>query len=325
MTSTVAPPPSDASSAPEPPQALGGPNAIVIVLSFAGIVAALMQTLVVPIIGDLPELFDTSASNAAWVITATLLASAVAVPVSGRLGDLFGKRRIMVICSGILIVGSLVAALATNVEMMITGRALQGMAMGLVPLGISAMRDLLPQEKLGSAVALMSASMGIGGALGLPIAAAIAEYGNWHALFWASFGLSIAVAVLIFLLVPATPVTAQGKFDPIGAVGLGVGLICLLLGVSKGADWGGAARRPSACSSRLRSSSSSGESSSSAPTTRWSISASPRDPSYSSPTLRRWWSASRCMPPTSSSRSCCSCLRRPATASARTCSTWACG
>ncbi|WP_323097430.1 MFS transporter [Intrasporangium sp. YIM S08009] len=213
-------------------------EAVVAVLAFAGIVAAVMQTLVVPLIGELPRLLDTTSSNATWVITATLLAAAVATPISGRLGDLYGKRRVMLACSVLLVAGSLVCALATSVVPMIAGRALQGAAMGLVPLGISAMRDLLPPERLGTSIALMSASMGIGGALGLPVAAAVAEYANWRMLFWGATALAVAIAVLIFLVIPATPVTAHGRFDPVGAVGLGVGLVCLLLGVSKGADWG---------------------------------------------------------------------------------------
>nr|WP_272942794.1 MFS transporter [Rhodococcus jostii] len=211
---------------------------MVAVLAFAGVVAAVMQTLVVPLIGELPELLDTTRSNATWVVTATLLAAAVATPISGRLGDLYGKRRIMLGCSALLVAGSLVCALSTSVVPMIAGRALQGAAMGLIPLGISAMRDLLPPEKFGTSIALMSASMGIGGALGLPVAAAVAEYSNWRTLFWGSTVLAVAIAALIYFLIPATPVTARGTFDPVGAIGLGIGLICLLLGVSKGADWG---------------------------------------------------------------------------------------
>ena len=85
--------------APAPTAAPVRPNAIVVVLAFAGVTAAIMQTLVIPLIGDLPRLLDTSASNASWVITATLLAAAIATPISGRLGDLYGKRRIMLICA----------------------------------------------------------------------------------------------------------------------------------------------------------------------------------------------------------------------------------
>lgn len=214
-------------------------RAIVLVLSIAGITAALMQTLVVPLIGDLPQLLGTSASNASWVITATLLSAAVATPVSGRLGDLYGKRRLMLICASALIAGSVVCALASSVVPMVAGRGLQGVGMGLIPLGISAMRDLLPGDKLGTAIALMSASMGVGGALGLPISAAVAENASWRVLFWGSAALALLIAVLIFWLIPATPVASTGaSFDFVGAVGLGIGLVSLLLGVSKGADWG---------------------------------------------------------------------------------------
>ncbi|MFE0107462.1 MFS transporter, partial [Streptomyces sp. NPDC059009] len=133
-----------------------------------------------------------------------------------------------------------VAALAADLPTMIIGRGLQGMGMGLVPLGISALRDLLPPERLTTSIALMSASLGIGGALGLPFASAIADYGSWRVLFWVSGALSLAVAVLIRVAVPDTeqPRAAHGGFDHVGAVGLGAGLVSLLLAVSKGADWG---------------------------------------------------------------------------------------
>lgn len=214
------------------------PGGIVSVMAVAGIVASLMQTLVVPLVGELPNLLHTTASNASWVITVTLLAGAVTTPVTGRLGDLYGKRRMMLVCSVPLIAGCVVCAIAGSLTPMIIGRGLQGMGMGMIPLGISALRDLLPPERLGPSIALLSSSMGIGGALGLPIAAAVAEYASWRALFWGSAVLSVLVAVLIWLLVPATPARASGRIDAAGVLGLGAGLVCLLLGVSKGADWG---------------------------------------------------------------------------------------
>ncbi|MEU8399715.1 MFS transporter [Nonomuraea sp. NPDC048892] len=216
----------------------GRPHGIVTVMAVAGIVASLTQTLVVPLIGELPVLLGTSASNASWVVTATLLAGAVTTPVMGRLGDLYGKRRMMLVCTVPLVLGCVVCALAGSLAPMVIGRGLQGMGMGVIPLGISALRDVLPPDRLGPAIALMSSSMGIGGALGLPVAAGVAEYASWRALFWAAAVLSLAVGVLIRLLVPPTPAAARGRIDLVGALGLGAGLVCLLLGVSKGADWG---------------------------------------------------------------------------------------
>ncbi len=190
MTTTL---PAEPRAAITPPAVVG----IIFVLSVAGITASLMQTLVIPLIGDLPTILGTSASNASWVITVTLLTAAVATPVSGRLGDLYGKRRMMLVCSSALVVGSVVCALAASVLPMIIGRGLQGAGMGLIPLGISAMRDILPTEKLGTAIALMSASMGVGGALGLPIAAAVAENSSWRALFWGAAAMALLICVLM--------------------------------------------------------------------------------------------------------------------------------
>ncbi|NDZ66938.1 MFS transporter [Streptomyces cyaneofuscatus] len=230
------PPPATAS--PGAPTA--HPGCIVGILAFAGIVAALTQTLVVPLIAQLPTLFDTSASNASWVITATLLAAAVSTPVAGRLGDMYGKRRMLLVSLVPLILGSVVCALSSSVIPMIAGRGLQGLGMGVVPLGISLLRDVVPTEKLGPSIAIMSASMGVGGALGLPFAAAIAENTSWRVLFWVVAVLALAVGALILALVPADrPATAAaGRFDLPGAIGLGAALIALLLAVSKGADWG---------------------------------------------------------------------------------------
>ncbi|MFE9106218.1 MFS transporter [Actinomadura geliboluensis] len=222
--------------APQPAARSGG---VVATLALAGITAAIMQTLVTPLIADLPKILHTSPSNSAWVITVTLLVGAVCVPVFGRLGDLVGKRPMLLVCAVPLIAGSVVCALSSSVVPMIIGRGLQGMGMGMVPLGIALLRDVVPQEKLSSSIAIVSASMGIGGGLGLPIAAAIAEYASWRVLFWGSTALAVLIAVLIWRLIPDVPAGAKGeRFDAPGAVGLGIGLVCLLLAVSKGADWG---------------------------------------------------------------------------------------
>ncbi|GAB2879736.1 MFS transporter [Streptomyces mayteni] len=214
------------------------PHNVVLVLAFAGIVVATMQTLVVPLIPELPALLDASAADATWVITATLLAGAVATPVVGRLGDMYGKRRMLLASLVLLVVGSTVAALSDSLVPMLVGRTLQGLAAGVIALGISIMRDELPAERLAGATAVMSASLGVGGALGLPAAAFIADRADWHVLFWASAGLGVAAFLLVLRLVPESRVRSGGRFDVVGAAGLSTALVCLLLAISKGADWG---------------------------------------------------------------------------------------
>lgn len=213
-------------------------STFVVVLAFSGITVSLMQTLVVPLIPALPRLLDATAADTAWTITATLLAAAVATPVMGRLGDMYGKRRMLLVSLAALVVGSVVSALCNSLAPFIVGRALQGLASGVIPLGISIMRDELPADRLGSATAMMSASLGVGGALGLPAAALLAEHTNWHVLFWTSAALGVLATVLVVALVPESTVRTGGRFDVVGALGLSVALVCLLLGISKGADWG---------------------------------------------------------------------------------------
>ncbi|MEU6141953.1 MFS transporter [Streptomyces sp. NPDC047081] len=225
--------PADAGTA-APPK----PNAVVAVLALAGIVVSLMQTLVIPIVPELPTLLHASASNTAWAVTATLLAAAVATPVVGRLGDMIGKRRMLLVSIVLLVSGSVVCALADSLVPMIIGRTLQGLAAAVVPLGISIMRDALPAERLAQSTALMSASLGVGGALGLPAAAFIADKWDWHILFWTSAALGAVAFALVLMIVPESKVRTGGRFDLAGALGLSAGLVSLLLAVSKGGDWG---------------------------------------------------------------------------------------
>ncbi|MGW0708462.1 MFS transporter [Streptomyces sp. NPDC002643] len=215
------------------------PGGVIMTLALAGIVAAIMQTLVTPLLTELPTILGTSAANASWVVTVTLLTGAVFGPIGGRLGDLHGKRRMLLVCCVPLVTGSVVCALSSTVVPMIVGRGLQGIGMGVVPLGISLLRDVMAPEKLSGSIALVSASMGIGAGLGLPIAASVAQYASWRVLFWGAAGLAVLVTTMIWFLVPETPAGAKGqRFDFIGAFGLGGGVVCLLLAVSKGADWG---------------------------------------------------------------------------------------
>jgi MFS family permease len=229
---------SGTSSAGGVPGTAKGPGLVVAVLALCGIVVSLMQTLVVPLIPDLPRLLHSSASDASWVITSTLLAAAVCNPVSGRLGDLYGKRRVMLTSLAIMVAGSVICALSSGLVPVVAGRVLQGCAIGVIPLGISIMRDELPPERLGSAMALMSATLGIGGAIGLPLAAFIAQHADWHALFWMSAVVGALDLLLVAFLVPESPLRAPGRFDVPGAIGLTAGLICLLLAITKGGDWG---------------------------------------------------------------------------------------
>lgn len=216
-----------------PPSAL-----IVATLALAGMSASFMQTLVIPIQSELPELLAAPREDTAWVITVTLLSAAIVTPIAGRLGDMYGKRRIILALLFTLIVGSMIAALSPGLIGVVVGRGLQGAAMGIMPLGISVIRDVLHEDRIGGAIALMSATLGVGGAIGMPVSAIVAENLDWHVLFWLAAVLGAVNFVLVLTIVPVSTLRSPGSFDFIGTAGLSIGLAGVLLAVSRGADWG---------------------------------------------------------------------------------------
>ncbi|RLL69781.1 MFS transporter [Streptomyces sp. Z26] len=208
------------------------------VLAFGGILMAVMQTVVVPLLPDLPRLTGASPATVSWMVTATLLSGAVLTPVLGRAGDMYGKRRVLLGALALMTAGSVVCALTADIRLLIAARALQGAAAAVVPLSISILRDELPPHRTGSAVALMSSTVGVGAALGLPLAALVVQYADWHVMFWMTSALGAAGLALAWWAVRESPVRAPGRFDAVGALGLAAGLVCLLLGVSQGGVWG---------------------------------------------------------------------------------------
>ena len=212
--------------------------ATILVLSLCGMVSALQFTLVIPLLPEFPELLDISASDSSWLVTATLLTAAVGTPIIARMADMYGKRRMLLVSLGAMILGSVICALEVSFLTMIVGRALQGFGAALIAVGISILRDKLPPERIGTAVALMSATMGIGSALGLPLAGVLSDWLGWHSIFWFGAVTGVVLVVALLVVVEESPVRTPGRFDVVGALVLSAALVCLLLPISKGSAWG---------------------------------------------------------------------------------------
>ncbi|MFT4262379.1 MAG: MFS transporter [Nocardioides sp.] len=210
-------------------------NLELLFVALAGLVVSLSQSILVPV---LPQLDVEYGTGATWMLTATLLVAAVAVPVMGRLGDMFGKRRILLVCLVLLTVGSLIDAVGDSLGILIVGRAVQGIGMAIIPLGISLLATLMPREKVGSSVALISAMLGIGGSLGLPLAGFVAENWDWHILMWISAAASFVALVGIWRVVPESRQRTGGRLDLPGTALLSAGLVCLILPLEEASSWG---------------------------------------------------------------------------------------
>ncbi|MBZ5737668.1 MFS transporter [Nocardioides mangrovi] len=210
-------------------------NLELLFVGLGALVVSLTQSMLVPVLGELQEEYGASAN---WLLTSTLLAGAVAVPILGRLGDMFGKRLMLLVALGALTVGSLIDALSDDLGWLIVGRAIQGASGAAIPLGISLLATLMPRERVASSVALISAMLGVGGSLGLPLAGLVAEHADWHALFWINTVVGAIAFVGILLVVPESRQREGGRVDLVGAVLLSAGLVCLILPLEQAHEWG---------------------------------------------------------------------------------------
>ncbi|QNE22923.1 MFS transporter [Kribbella qitaiheensis] len=207
-------------------------------LASCGVLVAVVQTIVVPLLPELPALTHSHPTDVSWLVTVTLLTGAVFTPLLGRAGDMYGKRRVLLIALSSMVLGSLLCAISSLLPVLILGRAFQGAAVAVVPLGISILRDELPPARVIPSIAIMSSTLGVGAALGIPAATLVVEYANWHTMFWICMGLGLLDIALVLLIVPESKVRSSGRFDVPGALGLSAFLVCLLLAVSKGSTWG---------------------------------------------------------------------------------------
>lgn len=209
-----------------------------VVLAVAGLSFALLQTMVAPALPAIQREYGASTTAVTWVLTVYLLTASIATPVLGRLGDMFGKERLLVIVLAVLGAGTLIAALSSSLEMLIAGRAVQGAGGAIFPLAFGIIRDEFPRERVGAGIGLISATFGIGGGAGLVLAGVIVDHLDYTWIFWLSLVVILAAIVATRLFVPESPVKTPARIDWAGAALLAAGLGAGLLAVSEGNHWG---------------------------------------------------------------------------------------
>jgi len=214
------------------------PGVILSVLTVAGGAYALLQSLVVPALPALQQDLHTTPAGVTWIFTAYLLAASVATPIAGRLGDMFGKKRTLVVVLAGVSVGTFIAALATTLPVMIGARLVQGLGGAIFPLAFGIIRDEFPRERVAGGIALISGLLGIGGGLGIVLSGPILAHLDYHWLFWIPFMVLALTAVATVFLVPESPVRAPGDVHWTGAALLSLWLVCLLLAISEAPTWG---------------------------------------------------------------------------------------
>lgn len=221
---------------PSPDRA--APDRTLLILSLGTIAFALGQTLIIPAIPDIKASLGASSSAVAWLVTAYFLTASISTPIAGRLGDMFGKRKLLAISLALFAAGCLLSALGTSLEVIVAGRALQGLGGGVFPLSFGIIRDEFPAERVPASVGLLGATAGVGGGIGLPLGGVIADHASFHWIFWISSIVAVIAVITTLLYVPESPLRSPGRVDVRGALVLSVGLVLPLLAVSQATSWG---------------------------------------------------------------------------------------
>lgn len=223
------------------PLAALGRRALIPMLFVTALIASIALTIVVSALPALQTQLEISGTSAAWTLTIALISSAVAAPIVGRLGDMFGHQRVLLVCLGCFVVGTTVAGIALEVDSfagLLTGRALQGISSGVFPLAFGIIRAAAPPERLPGEIALLSGMLGIGSAVGMVVAGFVIDGLGTSWLFWGTLIPTIPAMALLALAPAVSPRRGHGRVDLIGMGFLAGALVCLLLVISQGNSWG---------------------------------------------------------------------------------------
>ncbi|TDC49285.1 MFS transporter [Actinomadura sp. KC345] len=199
---------------------------------------SLSMAVVTPALPQIQEGLDTTPAGAAWALTAMTLSAAVATPVIGRLGDLYGPRRVLLAVLTVATAGMVVAAVAWTVPVMLAGRALGGIGSGVFPLAYTIIRDVIPPARRASAVGLMSSMLGLGGAVSWCLAGPIIDFLGWRWLLWVPVAGLVPGLALAWRIVPRSERREAAKVDWWGAVLFAAWLVAALTALTQGMEWG---------------------------------------------------------------------------------------
>jgi EmrB/QacA subfamily drug resistance transporter len=214
------------------------PTLILAVLSLAGVAYAMLSSSVVPALPTMQRALGVSEAEITWLLTAYLLSASVGTAIIGRLGDMYGKERLLLWTLVVLAFGTLLAAVSSSFAVIVLGRFIQGASGGIFPLAFGIVRDEFPREKVAGSIGLLSAILGVGAGIGIVLSGVIVEHLNYHWLFWIPLVATIIAAVATWRFIPESPVRAPGRINWLAAFLMTAGISTVLLAISETTTWG---------------------------------------------------------------------------------------
>jgi MFS family permease len=167
------------------------------ILSGLGIIAMSAETMVLPAIPDFIADLDISYQDSSWILAVILVTGAVMTPIAGKLSDMYGKKKVLLVILAVYILGLLLGAIATNFLSLITARVLQGIGISMFPIAFSILRDKFPPKKLAIAQGIFSSTLSGGAVIGLILGGSIVENFGWRA----TFSLLVPIAIILFAII----------------------------------------------------------------------------------------------------------------------------
>lgn len=206
-----------------------------IILSCLGLIAMYTETMILPAIPDFIKDFDITYNMSSWILSSYLIAGAVATPIVGKLSDVYGKKKMLLIIMAVYSSGVLAGGLANSLWFMLAARIAQGIGISMFPIAFGIIREVLPEKKLAIGQTLFSSTFSGGAVIGLLVGANIIQNYGWHATFFSILPVAIILAVIIFRFIH---VNAKSRFetkpeiDLKGAFALAVTVVSFLVGIS---------------------------------------------------------------------------------------------
>jgi EmrB/QacA subfamily drug resistance transporter len=211
---------------------------ILAVLSIGGLAYAMLSSAVIPALPDIRHALHTSEEGVTWLLTGYLLSASIATSILGRLGDMYGKERLLLLTLILLAVGTAVSALSTSLLPMVVGRVIQGAGGGIFPLAFGIVRDEFPRDKVAGSIGIMSSILGVGGGIGIVLGGLIVEHLDYHWLYWIPLIVIALAAALTWRFVPESPIRVPGKINWTAAALMTAGFSCVLIAISETTVWG---------------------------------------------------------------------------------------
>jgi EmrB/QacA subfamily drug resistance transporter len=214
------------------------PNLILAVTALAGMAYSMLSSAVIPALPSIQHSLGTTETGVTWLLTGYLLSASVATSILGRLGDMYGKERLLLITLGILGAGTVVSALSTSLVPMVIGRVIQGAGGGIFPLAFGIVRDEFPRDRVAGSIGILSSILGIGGGIGIVLGGLIVEHLDYHWLYWIPLVVTVAAAICTWRFVPESPVRVPGRVNWLAATLMTAGFCCMLIAISETITWG---------------------------------------------------------------------------------------